>query len=66
MKNNFNKNLSNMEKTNYNIEVSMEDAFYTIPRNEIENEESGYENFLNEIENFFREHFENDILEDGY
>ncbi|QQV02752.1 MULTISPECIES: hypothetical protein [Chryseobacterium] len=41
-----------MEKNNYNIEVSMEDAFYTIPRNEIENEESGYENFLNEIENF--------------
>lgn len=66
MKNNFNKNLSNMEKNNYNIEVSMEDAFYTVPRNEIENEESDYENFLNEIENFFREHFENDILEDGY
>lgn len=55
-----------MENNDYNTEVSMEDAFHTIPRNEIENEESGYENFLNEIENFFREHFENDILEDGY
>lgn len=41
-----------MEKNNYNIEVSMEDAFYTIPRNK--------------IENFFREHFENHILEDDY
>lgn len=66
MKNNFNKNLSNMEKNDYNTEVSMEDAFHTILRNEIENEESDYENFLNEIENFFREDFENDILEDGY
>ena len=55
-----------MEKNDYNTEVSMEDAFHTILRNEIENEESDYENFLNEIENFFREDFENDILEDGY
>ena len=60
----FQKNLSNMEKNNYNPEVSIEDTSYTITWNEIENEEPDYENYLSEIESFFKEDFENDILED--
>lgn len=53
-----------MENNNYNPEVSIENTSYTIIWNEIENEELDYENYLSEIESFFKEDFENDILED--
>ncbi|WP_185146900.1 hypothetical protein [Chryseobacterium echinoideorum] len=54
-----------MENNNYKPEVAIEDTFYTINWTDIENEEPDYENYINEIENFFREDFENDVLEEG-
>lgn len=52
-----------MENTDYNPDLSLDQELYTIEWSDIENAEIDYENYLNDIENFFREDFENDILE---
>ncbi|MDF2551939.1 MAG: uncharacterized protein K0R77_1214 [Chryseobacterium sp.] len=53
-----------MEMPEYNTDIIFDENLYTISWNDIENTEIDYDNYLNEIENFFREDFENDILEE--
>lgn len=56
----------NMEKLNYNSDFIFNEDLYTITWSDIENAEIDYENYLDDIENFFREDFENDILEEEF
>ena len=56
----------NMETPNHNSEIIFNEDTYTINWSDIENTEIDYENYLDDIENFFREDFENDILEDDF
>lgn len=53
-----------METPNHSSDIAFNEDLYTIDWNEIENTEIDYENCLNDIENFFREDFKNDIPED--
>lgn len=53
-----------MEEQNYNTDLSFNEDFYTISWSDIENTEPDYDNYLNEIEDFFREDFENDDIEE--
>ncbi|MBV8326908.1 hypothetical protein [Chryseobacterium sp.] len=53
-----------METTNHNTDLLFDEDLYTIEWSDIENAEMDYENYLNDIENFFRQDFENDILEE--
>ncbi|MFP3595846.1 hypothetical protein [Chryseobacterium sp. SIMBA_029] len=52
-----------MENTDYNPDLPLDQELYTIEWSDIENTEIDYENYLNDIENFFREDFEHDIFE---
>lgn len=63
---NFNPYLKtkNMETPNHNIYTIFDEDLYTINWSDIENTEIDYDNYLDEIENFFREDFENDIIEE--
>jgi len=56
--------ISNMETTNHNSDIIFDEIPYTIEWGDIENAEMDYENYLDDIEHFFREDFENDILEE--
>ena len=60
------KKHTNMEKLNYNSDFIFNEDLYTITWSDIENTEIDYENYLDDIENFFREDFENDILEEEF
>lgn len=51
-----------METPNHNSDISFNQDLYTVSWTDIENTEIDYENYLDDIENFFREDFENDIL----
>jgi len=53
-----------METPNHNTYTIFDEDLYTINWSDIENAEIDYNNYLDEIENFFREDFENDILEE--
>lgn len=53
-----------MNTTIQNPDITFVEDIYTINWSDIENTEIDYDNYLNEIENFFRKDFENDILED--
>lgn len=53
-----------METPNHNPDTILDKDLYTINWSDIENTEIDYENYLDEIENFFREDFENDLLEE--
>lgn len=55
----------NMETPNHNPDTIFDEELYTIEWSDIENAEIDYDNYLNDIENFFREDFENDLLEEG-
>jgi hypothetical protein len=61
----FNQNTKTlpMENIDYNTDLPLDQELYTIEWSDIENTEIDYENYLNDIENFFREDFEHDILE---
>lgn len=61
---NLNIKAKNMETPNHNPDITFDDELYTIEWSDIENAEMDYENYLNDIENFFREDFENDALEE--
>lgn len=51
-------------ETQYNPqEFAFDEDLYTINWDEIERE-TGYDFYLNDIENFFKEDFENDVIED--
>ncbi|MEJ5103214.1 hypothetical protein [Chryseobacterium sp. MYb328] len=54
----------NMETPNHNTDILFDEDLYTVEWSDIENAEIDYENYLNDIENFFREDFEEDILEE--
>lgn len=56
----------NMEAPNHNSDIVFNEDLYTITWADIENAEIDYENYLDHIENFFREDFENDILEEEF
>ena len=49
-----------------NSDIVFNEDLYTITWADIENAEIDYENYLDDIENFFREDFENDILEEEF
>ncbi|MDC8106196.1 hypothetical protein AAEU33_03990 [Chryseobacterium sp. Chry.R1] len=53
-----------METPNHNPDIIFDTDLYTIEWSDIENVEIDYENYLNDIELFFKEDFENEILED--
>lgn len=52
-----------MENTDYNPGLPLDQELYTIEWSDIENTEIDYENYLNDIENFFKEDFEDDTFE---
>ncbi|SMO52604.1 hypothetical protein SAMN06265171_102323 [Chryseobacterium rhizoplanae] len=54
----------NMETPNLNTNILFDENLYTIEWSDIEKTEIDYENYLNDIENFFREDFEETILEE--
>lgn len=54
----------NMEIPNDTTDIIFDKGNFTISWSDIENIEIDIENDLDEIENFFRQDFENDILED--
>lgn len=54
----------NMETPNHHTDIIFDEDLYTIEWSDIENAEMDYENYLNDIENFFRQDFENDVLEE--
>lgn len=58
------KPTQNMETLPHLSDIIFDEDLYTIEWSDIENAEIDYENYLNEIENFFRDDFENDILEE--
>jgi hypothetical protein len=62
----YNQHLTtqNMEAPNHNNNILFDEDLYTIEWSDIENAEMDYENYLNDIENFFREDFEEGILEE--
>lgn len=62
----YHQNLTsqNMEATHHNIDPVFNEDLYTIEWSDIEHAEIDYENYLDDIENFFREDFEDDILEE--
>lgn len=54
----------NMETPTHNTDTIFDEDLYTIEWSDIENAEMDYENYLNDIENFFRTDFEDDALEE--
>jgi len=54
----------NMETPNHNTHILFDEDLYTIEWSDIENAEMDYENYLNDIENFFREDFQEGIPEE--
>ncbi|WP_410696349.1 hypothetical protein [Chryseobacterium sp. SIMBA_028] len=54
----------NMEMPTHNTDTIFDEDLYTIEWSDIENAEMDYENYLNDIENFFRTDFEDDVLEE--
>ncbi len=63
---NFHQNHQNqnMETPNHNPDKNFDEDLYTIEWSDIENAEIDYENYLSDIENFFKEDFEKDTIED--
>lgn len=53
-----------METPDHNTDILIDEDLYTIEWSDIENAEMDYENYLNDIENFFREDFEKGISEE--
>lgn len=56
---------TSMEIPNPNSNTPLNENLYTIEWSDIENAEIDYENYLNDLENFFREDFEEDIFEEN-
>ncbi|MFS4429943.1 hypothetical protein [Chryseobacterium sp. S90] len=61
---NQNPTTQNMETPNLNTNILFDENLYTIEWSDIEKTEIDYENYLNDIENFFREDFEETVLEE--
>lgn len=56
----------NMETPNHNSDTISSKDLFTIEWSDIENAEIDFENYLDDIENFFREDFENEIPEEEF
>lgn len=65
LKHNLNLTTQNMEAPNHNQDTLFDEDLYTIEWSDIEHAEMDYENYLNDIENFFREDFEDAIPEEN-
>jgi hypothetical protein len=52
-----------METPNHNSDMTFNEDLYTIEWSDIENTETDYDWYLNDIENFFRQDTENEVLE---
>lgn len=65
LKYNLNLKTQPMEAPNHNSDILIDEDLYTIEWSDIENAEMDYENYLNDIENFFREDFETEISEEN-
>ncbi|KPH11589.1 hypothetical protein AMQ68_19540 [Chryseobacterium sp. ERMR1:04] len=61
---NLNHQTKDMETPNHNPDITFDKELYTVEWSDIENTEINYENYLDDIENFFRQDFKNDILEE--
>ena len=64
-KHNLNLKTHNMETPNHNPDILFDEDLYTIEWSDIEHAEMDYENYLNDIENFFKEDFENGLPEEN-
>jgi hypothetical protein len=53
-----------MEISKSNLQTSFNESIYTIEWSDIENIEIDYDNYLNDLESFFREDFEKNTLEE--
>jgi len=53
-----------METPNHNPEIIFDEDLYTIEWSDIETTDINYDHYLNDIENFFRQDIENEILEE--
>ncbi|MBB6371512.1 hypothetical protein [Chryseobacterium shigense] len=53
-----------METPDHNPDILFDEDLYTIEWSDIENAEMDYENYLNDIESFFREDFEDAVPEE--
>ena len=63
-KHNLNLKTQNMQTPDHNPHILFDEDLYTIEWSDIEHAEMDYENYLNDIENFFREDFEKGIPEE--
>ncbi|WP_180277168.1 hypothetical protein [Chryseobacterium sp. 52] len=54
-----------METPDHNPDILFDEDLYTIEWSDIEHAEMDYENYLNDIENFFREDFTDGIPEEN-
>jgi hypothetical protein len=59
---NQNTRIQNMETPDHKTDIVFDENLYTIEWSDIENAEMDYENYLNTIENFWREDFEEDTF----
>ncbi|REC80331.1 hypothetical protein DRF60_01060 [Chryseobacterium elymi] len=64
-KHNLNLKTQNMQTPDQNPDILFDEDLYTIEWSDIEHAEMDYENYLNDIESFFREDFENTIPEEN-
>lgn len=53
-----------METPDHHSDIALDETLYTTDWSDIGNTETDYENYLDDIEAFFRDEFENDIPED--
>ncbi|SIQ15192.1 hypothetical protein SAMN05880574_106133 [Chryseobacterium sp. RU37D] len=53
-----------METPNHNSDIMFDEDLYIIDWSDIENAEMDYENYLNDIENFFKDDSGNEIIEE--
>lgn len=65
LKHNLNLKTQNMQTPDHNPDILFDEDLYTIEWSDIEHAEMDYENYLNDIESFFREDFENAIPEEN-
>jgi len=61
----LNLKTQNMQTPNHNSDILFDEDLYTIEWSDIEHAEMDYENYLNDIESFFREDFEDAIPEEN-
>lgn len=62
---NSNHQTQTMQTPTHQTDTTWDESFYTIEWSDIENAEIDYENYLSDIENFFKEDFEKDTIEEN-